>query len=635
MENDSSIPIVPGVAPLNTLSTDPMQPFKSSSLRSCVALALASLVSVPCGFAQYSTGFSWNAGQDYQPGSVHNSSAGNPNLDAEGNPVWNQLVFHGGDVRESGSPWYDQPFNHMVWDSDYYGFGGHWARADDQSPITNTSYMQHDLHDSVSFGSAPAYRWDNPLTTTQTLRLRGDLQMYFSNWGGGSLPNVGVDIVIFHDDVSTGSRQFLVSTTVTNPGHLGQQIISLGDHSFVVEPGDQLTMSIRARSTLATSQIGCHWNTMLQIVCDAGDTSCACQMTDTGPFGTGDPGPPSTVHSSWNTRVADDFTVTSERVLERIQWWGSAFQVSGGGGCVPSSREFDLRIYQDEAGYPGMQIGPTIHAVGGVNMEHPLTGQQLHLNGDRLYPRRHIVNLGTPIVLPGAGTYWLEVVETMGEGCSWLWQRSSDGDSRSLHDVNMGGYGPEDVNAIDLAWCLSFAEGEDCNNNWIEDTEDISSGGSLDANGNGIPDECDIDQLCWAKQNSQGVSPTIATSGYPTLTGPDNFHITANGVIAGELGVLLWGFQPNPLPGGGWVQRSRLGTRVCVYTPATTGLQIASGTPGQANGTLDFPISQAMMSGNTWLAGQSIYAQWIVHDPLHADGTGLGQTGSVRFEVLP
>ncbi|MCP3916121.1 MAG: hypothetical protein GY711_11245 [bacterium] len=92
----------------------------------------------------------------------------------------------------------------------------------------------------------------------------------------------------------------------------------------------------------------------------------------------------------------------------------------------------------------------------------------------------------------------------------------------------------------------------DCNNNGVDDTEDIFNGTSLDLNGNGIPDECEPigTNYCGpAIVNSSGNSATILAFGSPIVLDND-VVLEAFGMPLNQFGYFLAsssaGFIANP-----------------------------------------------------------------------------------------
>ena len=145
-------------------------------------------------------------------------------------------------------------------------------------------------------------------------------------------------------------------------------------------------------------------------------------------------------------------------------------------------------------------------------------------------------------------------------------------------------------------------------------------------------------ELCFAKTSSGGCSPSIDATGMPTLTGDDDFHVTAAGVPGQTTGILLWSLEPNPVfPGGsmGAYGNQPWGTRYCVLRPQAVGSQGSGGTSAACDGTFSFHFSQAVLTGAGLTAGETVYAQWSYSDRAHPDGSGLGHTAAIAFEILP
>lgn len=156
----------------------------------------------------------------------------------------------------------------------------------------------------------------------------------------------------------------------------------------------------------------------------------------------------------------------------------------------------------------------------------------------------------------------------------------------------------------------------------------------LDQDLDGIGDACSCTATaayCVTKKNSLGCKPAIGFSGTPTLTGADDFHITATNIVGQTTGHLLWGVDRSPVVGLGAYGLSPRGGRLCVLRPEVTLLQSSGGTTGLCNGSFDFHFSQALMSGEGLGAGITVYAQYFYSDPGHSDGTGVGHTQALEF----
>ncbi|MGB0332482.1 MAG: FG-GAP repeat domain-containing protein, partial [Planctomycetota bacterium] len=82
--------------------------------------------------------------------------------------------------------------------------------------------------------------------------------------------------------------------------------------------------------------------------------------------------------------------------------------------------------------------------------------------------------------------------------------------AQSVYATDLDGDGDADVlsaSAIDnkIAWYENFLAAPDCNGNGTPDQADINSGTSLDCNSNGIPDECELASGAELDCNANGV----------------------------------------------------------------------------------------------------------------------------------
>ena len=176
----------------------------------------------------------------------------------------------------------------------------------------------------------------------------------------------------------------------------------------------------------------------------------------------------------------------------------------------------------------------------------------------------------------------------------------------------------------------------DCNFNGIPDECDISSGFSEDCNQNGVPDECEggATSYCTAKNNSLGCTPLIDAVGGcptgPTLSGPDDFYVTAQQVLDNKPGIMIWSHGPNALPFMGGI--------LCVAPPIIrTPHQDSGGNPPPPDciGSYSFHFSQTYMAGKFITAGTQLYAQYWSRDPGFAPPNNVGLTDGLEFVVGP
>lgn len=133
---------------------------------------------------------------------------------------------------------------------------------------------------------------------------------------------------------------------------------------------------------------------------------------------------------------------------------------------------------------------------------------------------------------------------------------------------------------------------------------------------------------CVAKVNFEGCTPAIGWSGSPTLTGPDDFVVTATNVLNQKNGLLFYGYASTALP--------FLGGTLCVAPPVLrTSVQGSGGNPppSDCSGNYAFPFTQARMVGDGLAPGTSVFAQYWTRDPSHPDLTGVGLTNAIRFTI--
>ena len=109
---------------------------------------------------------------------------------------------------------------------------------------------------------------------------------------------------------------------------------------------------------------------------------------------------------------------------------------------------------------------------------------------------------------------------------------------------------------------------------------------------------------------------SIASTGSPTLSGADDFHVTANGVLGSRPGLFFWGLQPAALP--------FLGGTLCVAPPLRrTGVQFSGGGIGTCNGSFDYFFTQAAMAADGIVPFVQIYGQYWNRDPADPFGSAL------------
>ena len=137
---------------------------------------------------------------------------------------------------------------------------------------------------------------------------------------------------------------------------------------------------------------------------------------------------------------------------------------------------------------------------------------------------------------------------------------------------------------------------------------------------------------CTPKLNSLGCSPTIFTTGIPSLSGTGAaFRIWSGGVLNQKVGLMLWSRSPASTPFGG-------GT-LCVAAPITrTAAQSSGGTslPAQdCTGTYVLQFTPAMINQAGLLVGDDVYSQYWSRDNGFPPPDNVGLTAGVHWEVCP
>lgn len=135
---------------------------------------------------------------------------------------------------------------------------------------------------------------------------------------------------------------------------------------------------------------------------------------------------------------------------------------------------------------------------------------------------------------------------------------------------------------------------------------------------------------CTAKLNSQNCLPSVGWTGSPTLTGADDFVVTATNEINNKPGLFFHGLGTISVP--------FFNGTLCVLPPLVrTPVQVSGGNPppDDCSGTYAFPFTQARMTALGLNPGDHVYGQFWSRDTLHPDGTGVGLSNAIRFPILP
>lgn len=132
---------------------------------------------------------------------------------------------------------------------------------------------------------------------------------------------------------------------------------------------------------------------------------------------------------------------------------------------------------------------------------------------------------------------------------------------------------------------------------------------------------------CVPKWSSGGCVPAIGWTGTPTLSGPDDFFVTADRVPPGRFGLLVWSraLGAQPFHGG----------TLCLAAPLMRTPAQSSGGTGPCTGSFSFHFTQADMTAAGLAPGDAVLAQWWYRDPDHLDGTGIGLSAALRARICP
>jgi hypothetical protein len=122
---------------------------------------------------------------------------------------------------------------------------------------------------------------------------------------------------------------------------------------------------------------------------------------------------------------------------------------------------------------------------------------------------------------------------------------------------------------------------------------------------------------CTAKPTSQGLTPSIGSTGEPSL-GVNAFALDLAGGIPSTNAIYFWGSGPAATP-------FYNGT-LCIAPPVTRSAPQSIG----AGGTLSVPVAVQLAD-----VGRTRYFQFWFRDPAQPDGTGVGLSDGLRVTFCP
>ena len=135
---------------------------------------------------------------------------------------------------------------------------------------------------------------------------------------------------------------------------------------------------------------------------------------------------------------------------------------------------------------------------------------------------------------------------------------------------------------------------------------------------------------CTAKDNSLGCEPAIGSSGAPSLSIADNFHVLASDVRNKNPGMLIWSDESDWKP--------FFGGSLCLGTPIVrTNVQNSGGSPSgtDCSGSYDFHFSHDYMDHAGLVPGMTVYCQYWMRDSGFPPPNTVALTRGLSFVVVP
>lgn len=133
---------------------------------------------------------------------------------------------------------------------------------------------------------------------------------------------------------------------------------------------------------------------------------------------------------------------------------------------------------------------------------------------------------------------------------------------------------------------------------------------------------------CTAKPSSAGCLASMGWVGEPRLSGA-GFALTADDVLGGTLGVLLWSLAPDNQPFSGGV--------LCLNSAVRTPPMLSGGSFGamDCSGSLAFDFAPGYATAKGLQPYDEIFAQWLYRDPGYELGNSVDGSDALSFVMLP
>jgi len=141
------------------------------------------------------------------------------------------------------------------------------------------------------------------------------------------------------------------------------------------------------------------------------------------------------------------------------------------------------------------------------------------------------------------------------------------------------------------------------------------------------PGYCPAPQsYCTTTVHSEGCAPPISFTGTPTLSGADDFFITADEIVAQQFGILIWSGTPDEAP--------FMGATLCLAAPIVrTPVQNSGGMGGACEGAFAFHFSHAYMGSQMIAVLDAVFVQYWFRDP--GSSPAIGLSDALAFVVCP
>lgn len=166
-----------------------------------------------------------------------------------------------------------------------------------------------------------------------------------------------------------------------------------------------------------------------------------------------------------------------------------------------------------------------------------------------------------------------------------------------------------------------YGDLDDCNGNANPDADDISSGSSLDSNGNSIPDECECgaSSYCTAGTSLNSCTPVLSGTGAPSASATSGYTLAVSGMDGQRPSGMFYGLASAAIPinavGGGTSYFCTTAPRQRLITPTPN----TGGTVGACDGMLSVDLNTWLAGhpaalGNPYAFGQTLYVQAFNRD---------------------